>query len=238
MTMNRRSAIVAGGCAVLSSAFLSPVESRADASTVPVVGRKARWVSILPDDGWMGGTVNQIKDRLAFIKENKNLDEVDRMMFGGVIERLVPLAEACDVYFVNIKDGVTKSEMVTTLRTDIFSSDTKANFSDEEFRSSFAKKLAESMVGAPGARVSDTPLPESLKGRIDFAKEAKVGGRQALSIELRADLKNGSAFYDVQNFVALTDGRWQSVWLTVDSEHFSDRLNDLGRMLRAVRYLT
>jgi hypothetical protein len=232
MMISRRTAIVAGACVALNGA----VPSLAEATNFPVTGRKLRWASILPDNGWIGGTVDEIKARVAAIKENKKLDEFAKMAFSDTLARLIPFAEQSDVYLANIKDGVTKSEMVTTIRSDVLNSDAKANFSDEAFRSSLAKKFAESMKGAPGAHLSDTPLPDPLTGRIEFAKEATVGGRQAVSIAIRADLKDGSAFYDVYHFVTLGDGRWHSIWLTVDSEHFSDRLNDLSRMLRAVRY--
>jgi hypothetical protein len=232
--MTRRTATLAGACAALVGVS-SPVRSRAESATVPVVGRKLRWTSVLPNNGWLGGRADDIKSKLAEIQQNKNIDAFGQMVWDRLIGGMVPFAETCDVYFRNLKEGPTKSSTITTLRTDVVDPEAKGNFSDEQFRSGFAKQLAVSMAGAPGAR-ENAPKLTSSGGQVESAKEAKIAGRPAMTIKLRGGVENGTAFNDVVSFVALPDGRWHSIWLTVDSERASARLNDLDRMLRAVRY--
>jgi len=232
--LTRRTAILAGACAALGGVS-APVRSRAESATIPVVGRKVRWTSVLPNNGWLGGRADDIKSKLAEIQQNKNIDAFGQMMWDRLIGGMVPFAETCDVYFRNLKEGPTKSSTITTLRTDVIDAEAKGSFSDEHFRSAFAKQLAASMAGAPGAR-ENAPKPTSKGGQIESAKEAKIAGRPAMTIKLRGEVEDGTAFNDVVSFVALPDGHWHSIWLTVDSERAANRLNDLDRMLRAVRY--
>jgi hypothetical protein len=229
--INRRIAIVAVACAAVSS-MLDPTACRAEAATVPVVGRAVRWTSVLPNDGWIGGNADQIKAVLAGMKKDKSANP----SFVGLIESMVTLAENSDVYFTNLKDGVTKSDTITTLKATVIDHKDKTDFSDEQYRSSLAKSLAKGMTGLPGARGDRAPKLTSESGKVELANEATIGGRPAMTIKLRGDVENGSAFNDVVNIIALPDNRWHVIRLTVDADHAGDRLKDLDRMLRAIRY--
>jgi hypothetical protein len=231
--INRRTAIVAGACAAVSS-VLDPTRGRAESATVPVVGRTVRWTSVLPNDGWIGGNADQIKTVLAGMKKDKGANP----SFVKLIESMVVIAGNSDVYFTNLKDGVSKSDTITTLKTDVVDrkGKDKTDFSDEQYRSALAKSLAKGMPGATGARGERAPKLTSDVGKVELANEAMIGGRPAMTIKLRGDVENGSAFIDAINIIALPDDRWHVIRLTVDADHADGRLRDLDRMLRAIRY--
>jgi hypothetical protein len=232
MTISRRTAILTGACAVIGGAMLLPTASNGDAATTPVIGRKLRWVSILPNNGWVGGDVNEIRARVEAIKASK-ADEFDKFMGGLFFGRMIPFAELCDVYFVNAKDGVTKSRTVTTIRTDVITKEGSGfEVANDDQRMSLAQRYAKSVKGAPGARDG-----EAAAGKVEFVEQGAVAGRPAVRIGLRAALPDNSAFYDVLCVVELGGGNLHVFELTVDAEHFADRLNDVGRMLQAIRYL-
>src|SRR5262245_3703559 len=117
--VTRRTTILAGAFVALGG-ISGPVRSRAqESATVPVVGRKVRWTSVLPNNGWVGGRIDDIKSKLAEIKQNKNIDAFGQMVWDRLIGGMVPFAETCDVYFRNLKEGPTKSSTITTLRSDV-----------------------------------------------------------------------------------------------------------------------
>jgi len=203
--------------------------SRAAAGTFPVTGRKVLWVSSLPNNGWAGGSADGIK-RLA-----DSLQEPESNKAGvAVLRHMIPFAEMCDLYFINFSDLQTKSDTITVLRIDVsnITDPNAGDFSNEEYRSALAKALAKSVEGAPGARSGEPP-----DAQIEFVKEATTGNRRALTIGLRASLRDNSAFYDVHHMVVLGDGRWHFFRLTVDADHFTGRFDDLNGMLLAIRYL-
>lgn len=220
MPLTRRTTLL-GAAAGLSGSFIfPPVQAFAAGDMVTLEGRQVRWTGAIANNGWVGGNADQLSRDVARVRGNPQ--------FLKTTEAMLAIAKQCDVYLANLEDANTPSDTTTELVITLNSAKI-TDFSNAEFRQELAKDFAKYVAsGDNWQKPTDTSIVSS--------EQATTGGKPALSIAIRADLANETAFYVVEHLVALGDGGHHQFELTVDSSLYSTRLRDFDQMLATVRY--
>jgi len=198
--------------------MLGTVGGCSNSKLITVEGGNLRWSSTLPDNGWIGGSVTQIKSAIASPPGNKDVLSMLQHMLTVAVNKNY------DAYLLNFSDhGSMPTEIEITLINITY------DIRNEEFRSGLAKNMAES---------ERKSAPAGTRSQVESQKLTTTAGKVAWMFVIRVDPPDGIGYHVVHHVVVLGDGRWHMFRLTVDSKLFAMRLNDFNQMLEAIRYST